>query len=150
MFCFELDYISFTLSVSALPTGGLQVWSSTVEPHTPQQFQCMMATSCSKVIIYNKPVKSACSLLGLHINQGGDSSPQRIPLNCMVLTKYWCIYGATWWSELGLTLAKSIQLFPQMFRYYKLVLPLLTIIGQDFNLVSHHVWKSSCDSSSSV
>ena len=36
-------------AVSALPTGDRQVWSWTVEPHTPQQFQCMTVMSFSKV-----------------------------------------------------------------------------------------------------
>lgn len=44
-----LFHISFTLSLSALQMAGLQAWSWTVEPHTPQPFQYMMAMSCSKV-----------------------------------------------------------------------------------------------------
>ena len=51
---FEVYYISFTPSVSALPMGDLQAWSWTAEPRTPQPFQCMMATSCSKVNNYHK------------------------------------------------------------------------------------------------
>lgn len=61
----ELHCISFTLSTSALPMGGLQAWSWTVAPHTPQPFQCMMAMSCSKVSIFSKIVTwwlSTCRL----------------------------------------------------------------------------------------
>ena len=48
----ELHHISFTMNIQASQMGGLLAWSWTVEQHTPLQFQCMMAMSCSKVTAY--------------------------------------------------------------------------------------------------
>lgn len=50
--CLSLLFaVALTLRASALPMGGRQVWSWTVEPHTPQQFQCMTVMSFNKVSV---------------------------------------------------------------------------------------------------
>lgn len=97
--------IPFTLRISASPMGGLQAWSWTVEPHIPQQSQCMMATSCNKVTSYHELLilswLPTISLnLALYINHGGVSSKlynlDALSDSC----SYPIICGAICWLEI--------------------------------------------------
>lgn len=109
MLYIELYYIPFTLSISALPMGGLQAWSWTVEPHTPQQFQCTMATSCNKVTSYHKSFIISWQLPAEYtwpIYKPGrglltsEDSYKLYNLDSIDSCAYLMIYGAICWLEI--------------------------------------------------
>lgn len=94
------------LSILALPTGGLQAWSWTAEPHTPQQFQCMTATSCNKVTSYHK------SFIISWQSTWSTYKPGRGPKSAIIASAYPpMISGAICWLKLTSQPCQSSQLF---------------------------------------